>query len=60
MMMGYIYRYTHAGVVSIFMVLAADFCLHKLLFSAGTLLLLEGSTCAYVVPCYYLDSNVAR
>ena len=59
-MMRYTYRHTHAGVGSIFMVLAADFCLHKLLFSAGTLSFSEDATYAYVVPCYYLHSTAAR
>ena len=49
----FIYIGTHTGVASILMVLAANFCLHKLLLSAGTVLFLQG-------PCYYLHSTVAR
>ena len=60
MVMSYIYRHTHAGVGSISMASAADFCLHKLLFSAGTLLFSEDATYAYVAPCYYLHSTAAR
>ena len=60
MVMSYIYRHTQAGVGSISMASAAEFCLHKLLFSAGTLLFSEDATYAYVAPCYYLHSTAAR
>ena len=42
------------------MVLAANFCLHKLLFSAGTVLFMQGPIYAYVEPCDYLHSTAAR
>ena len=54
----YIHAYTQWW--TIFSGLAAGFCLHLSLFSAGNPLFSEGAGCSYTVPCCYLHCTIAR
>ena len=40
--------------------LAAGFCLHLPLFSAGNVMFSEGAGCSYTVPCCYLHCTINR
>ena len=58
--MSCIYMLILAGVALNFTCLAAYFCLHLLLYFAGTLFFWVGVACPYVIPYSYLHCTNAR